>query len=229
MSDAATGSGQLRTPVVRLTKSQYAHLVRDIESKLKKHLSVKGGGGFAAPETLDGIIHHPLSQVQFYVHGSGLEGGGFFSSIGDAAKHVWGLLKSSGAVDAAKKAGSDAIKTAGTQAINDAANAAAKMAKDKTGVDISGATQALATQAHGALGDAVAAGNKAVDGIGSGMRQAGAGMYQAGHFDGGGLYQSGAGIASSRYGTPGIPRNAHLVGHNSHLVAHSQTQARGGM
>ena len=84
---------------LKLSKNQYAHLVRDIERLLKEHMSGGGLYDFSAPETLE---YHPLSSLEFWVEDPEMEGGGFFSSIKKAANHVWGALQKSGIIDKGK-------------------------------------------------------------------------------------------------------------------------------
>ena len=74
---------------LKLSKNQYAHLVRDIERLLKEHMSGGGLYDFSAPETLE---YHPLSSLEFWVEDPEMEGGGFFSSIKKAANHVLSLI-----------------------------------------------------------------------------------------------------------------------------------------
>ena len=40
-------------PHLKLSKSQYAELIRDIEDTLKKHMAGGGRYDFAAPETME--------------------------------------------------------------------------------------------------------------------------------------------------------------------------------
>jgi hypothetical protein len=80
---------------LKITKAQYAHLIREISDALKD--DIKGGGlyDFAAPEVYS---EHPMSQVKFWVADGSMQGGGFFSSIGMAAKGRRPLLRAAVAV-----------------------------------------------------------------------------------------------------------------------------------
>ena len=217
---------------LKLSKNQYAHLVRDIERLLKEHMSGGGLYDFSAPETLE---YHPLSSLEFWVEDPEMEGGGFFSSIKKAANHVWGALQKSGIIDKGKDKLMKAGRELGGKAIDAAAKKADEVAKSK-GFDASDITSKLAGRAHEALHDAEGHAQSLLDRgeaevgkrlKGNGLYMSGNGNYQAGSFDGGGLYMSGNGFATSAYGTPGIPKGAYRVSAAHHLGAHPQVAAGG--
>ena len=69
---------------VTLTRKQYAHLVRDVESALKRIHKMKGGGpdDYGAPQTLETyLFQHPMSMIEFYVDEGGIPMGGAGLSI----------------------------------------------------------------------------------------------------------------------------------------------------
>lgn len=103
-----------KTMALKITKKQYAHLIREISDALKSNISGGGMYDFAAPEVYE---HHPMSQVQFWVADDEMDGGGFFSSIGKAFKSVYSALKNSGVVDKAKDAALKKGRELGGQAI----------------------------------------------------------------------------------------------------------------
>ena len=64
---------------VTLTRKQYAHLVRDAESALKRTHKMKGGApdDYGAPQTLETyLVQHPMSMIEFYVDAGGIPMGG---------------------------------------------------------------------------------------------------------------------------------------------------------
>ena len=126
---------------LKLSKNQYAHLVRDIERLLKEHMSGGGLYDFSAPETLE---YQPLSSLEFWVEDPEMEGGGFFSSIKKAANHVWGALQKSGIIDKGKDKLMKAGRELGGKAIDAAAKKADEVAKSK-GFDASNITSKLWT------------------------------------------------------------------------------------
>jgi len=70
-----TGKGK----TVKLTRKQYAHLVREVESALKRIHKMKGGGpdDYGAPQTLETYLYqHPMSMIEFYVDEGGIPMGG---------------------------------------------------------------------------------------------------------------------------------------------------------
>jgi hypothetical protein len=56
---------------LKITKAQYAHLIREILDALKD--DIKGGGmyDFSAPDVYS---EHPMSQVKFWVADSSMQG-----------------------------------------------------------------------------------------------------------------------------------------------------------
>jgi len=214
---------------MELSKSQYAHLVRQIESAIKDSFEIKGGGryDFSAPDTLE---YHPLSNVSFFVEDDDMEGGGFFSSIGKAFKHVYGALKKSGVIDKAKDAALKKGRELGGQAINAAAQKVDEEAK-KRGFDSSRITQAAVGKAqealHSAEGHAEGLIERAEKKIqGSGMYltgQQGQGMLMSGT----GLLMSGSGFVSAPVRNVGMPPGARVVGQMEHLNSNNQVAAGG--
>ena len=64
---------------VTLTRKQYAHLVREVESALKRIHKMRGGGpdDYGAPQTLETYLYqHPMSMIEFYVDEGGIPMGG---------------------------------------------------------------------------------------------------------------------------------------------------------
>ena len=62
-----------------LTRKQYAHLVREVESALKRIHKMRGGGpdDYGAPQTLESYLYqHPMSMIEFYVDDGGIPMGG---------------------------------------------------------------------------------------------------------------------------------------------------------
>ena len=62
-----------------LTRKQYAHLVREVESALKRIHKMRGGGpdDYGAPQTLETYLYqHPMSMIEFYVDDGGIPMGG---------------------------------------------------------------------------------------------------------------------------------------------------------
>ena len=223
---------------MELNKKQYAHLIRDIEKSIKDSFKITGGGlyDFAAPETLE---RHPLSKVEFWVADDDFEGGGFFSSIGNAFKHVYGALRKSGVIDKAKDAALKAGSDLGNKVINAAAQKVDAVAKSK-GFDTSritsaavGKAQNALTQAQGHAADLMnqadnkLGGNGMYQSQGRGMIMSGQGMYQAGHFQGAGLIQTGSGYVSAPVQNVGMPPNARIVPPLEHLNAYNQVAAGG--
>jgi len=235
---------------MELNKKQYAHLIRDIEKSIKDSFEITGGGlyDFSAPETLE---RHPLSKVEFWVADDDFEGGGFFSSIGNAFKHVYGALRKSGVIDKAKDAALKAGSDLGNKAIGAAAQKIDAVAKSK-GFDTSritsaavGKAQNALTQAQGHAADLMDQADSKLGGngmympqglqSGSGMYQSqgrgmvmtGQGMYQAGHFQGAGLIQTGSGYVSAPVHNVGMPPNARIVAPLEHLNSYNQVAAGG--
>ena len=221
-----------------MNKKQYAHLIRDIEKSIKDSFEITGGGlyDFSAPETLE---RHPLSKVEFWVADDDFEGGGFFSSIGNAFKHVYGALRKSGVIDKAKDAALKAGSDLGNKAINAAAQKVDAVAKSK-GFDTSritsaavGKAQNALTQAQGHAADLMnqadnkLGGNGMYQSQGRGMVMTGQGMYQAGHFQGAGLIQTGSGYVSAPVHNVGMPPNARIVAPLEHLNSYNQVAAGG--
>ena len=221
---------------LKLSKTQYANLIREIEKSLKKSLT-GGGGDFAAPDTVPYI-----NDIEFWVEDDSFSGGGFFSSIGKAFKNVYSSLKKSGIIDKAKDAALKKGRELGAQAIDSAAKVAEKKAAEK-GFDISKVTKEAASRAHEYLHDAegfaakkIDEGQKAMEkkaGVsGSGIYRAGdvngSGLYQAGDVNGSGMYQPGimrgsglgsnSGFVRAPVFTPGIPKNAMRVSQTHHLL-----------
>ena len=164
---------------MELNKKQYAHLIRDIEKSIKDSFEITGGGlyDFSAPETLE---RHPLSKVEFWVADDDFEGGGFFSSIGNAFKHVYGALRKSGVIDKAKNAALKAGGDLGNKAINAAAQKVDAVAKSK-GFDTSRITSAAVGKAQNALTQAQGHAADLMDQADS--KLGGNGMYmEGGHF-----------------------------------------------
>ena len=147
---------------LKISKKQYAHLIRDIEKQIKSHLSGGGANDFGAPDSLEFLARHPLSALPFFVEDEGLEGGGFFSSIGDAFKHVYKAVKKSGIIDKGKDMALKAGRELGGKAIETAAKKADELAQSK-GFDASGITSQLAGRAHEALHDAEGEAAKLLD------------------------------------------------------------------
>ena len=223
---------------MELNKKQYAHLIRDIEKSIKDSFEITGGGlyDFSAPETLE---RHPLSKVEFWVADDEFEGGGFFSSIGNAFKHVYGALRKSGVIDKAKDAALKAGSDLGNKAINAAAQKVDAVAQSK-GFDTSRITSAAVGKAQNALSQAQGhaadlmdqadnklGGNGMYMSQGRGMVMTGQGMYQAGHFQGAGLIQTGSGYVSAPVHNVGMPPNARIVAPLEHLNSYNQVAAGG--
>ena len=131
---------------LKISRDQYAHLIKSIEKALRSNIS--GGGGFAPPETVP-YIH----DIGFFVQDDRFEGGGFFSSIGNAFKKVYGALKKSGVIDKAKDAALKKGRELGGKAI-DAAAKKVESEASKRGLDVSKITQAAASKAHEHLHEA---------------------------------------------------------------------------
>jgi hypothetical protein len=209
-------------PHLKLSKSQYAELIRDIEDTLKTHMSGSGLYDFGAPETMD---LHPAMDMPFWVHDSQMEGSGFFSSIGKAFKNVYSALKKSGVIDKAK----DAALKKGRELGGEAISAAAKRVESeagKRGYDISGLTQKGVERAHSALHDAEGHAekllNRAQTKIESKAGLSGDGLYQTGNgmiMSGNGMFQAGRGstFVTQPLMTPGIPKGSTMVGQANHL------------
>ena len=132
---------------LRLSRAQYASLIKSIEESLRKHVS--GGGGDFTPPDMVPYIH----DMSFFVQDDRFEGGGFFSSIGKAFKKVYGALKSSGVIDKAKDAALKKGRELGGKAI-DAAAKKVESEASKRGLDVSKITQAAASKAHEHLHEA---------------------------------------------------------------------------
>ena len=81
---------------LKLSREQYAFVIRDIEKSLKKSVT---GGSFEPPDTIP-YIH----DLTFWVDDDRFQGGGFLSSLGKTINSVWGALKKSGVIDKAKDA-----------------------------------------------------------------------------------------------------------------------------
>ena len=139
---------------LKLSREQYGHLIKDIESSLKKHVT---GGSFGAPDTVP-----ELHDLQFWVSDPRFEGGGFFSSIGNAFKHVYKSLKSSGVIDKAKDAALKKGRELGGKAI-DAAAKRVESEASKRGLDVSKLTAAAAGKAHEHLHEAEGFVSKKID------------------------------------------------------------------
>jgi len=207
------------------SKKQYATLVRQIEAALRRFhkAGMKGGGpyDFSAPEMFDA---HPLGAVPFYVVDPALEGGGFWSSMGKAARHVWGALKKSGVIEKGKDLALKTGRELGGKAIEAATHKLDDVAKSR-GVNISGVTRAAAERAHEALHDAEGHAATALDKVETAVdkRIGGQGL----RLTGSGINLAGTGFALMPSRTPGIPKNAMLVSQSHHLAAHPQVAAGG--
>ena len=217
---------------LKLSREQYGHLIKDIESSLKKHVT---GGSFGAPDTVP-----ELHDLQFWVSDPRFEGGGFFSSIGNAFKHVYKSLKSSGVIDKAKDAALKKGRELGGKAIAAVAKRVESEAS-KRGLDVSKLTAAAAGKAHEHLHEAEGFVSKKIDegqseledkaGVsGSGHPRRGHGsvrggaMYQSQGVSGSGMYETQGG---SMYGqtyiraptTYGVPAGMQEVSPTHHLLA----------
>jgi hypothetical protein len=214
---------------MELSKSQYSHLVRQIESAIKDSFEIKGGGryDFSAPDTLE---FHPLSNVPFFVEDDDMEGGGFFSSIGKAFKHVYGALKKSGVIDKAKDAALKKGRELGGQAINAAAQKVDEEAK-KRGFDSSKITQAAVGKAQEALHSAEGHAEELIERADKKIQ--GSGLYQTGQrgqgmlMSGSGLVMSGGGFVSAPVRNVGMPPGARVVSQMEHLNSNNQVAAGG--
>jgi hypothetical protein len=226
---------------LKLSREQYAFLIRDIEKSLKSHVT-GGAFGFEPPDTMP-----YLHDLTFFVEDDRFQGGGFFSSIGKAFKKVYGALKKSGVIDKAKDAALKKGRELGGKAIDAAAKKVESEAA-KRGVDVSRFTEAAASKAHehlheaeGHLSKKLDEGQKklerkaGVEGSGHGKHFRGGDMYEAGSPGGSGMYQTrgpgGSGMyraqpgGGSMYGasyihaptTYGIPRGAMQVSATNHL------------
>jgi hypothetical protein len=163
-------------PHLKLSKSQYAELIRDIEDTLKTHMSGSGLYDFGAPETMD---LHPAMDMPFWVHDSQMEGSGVIDKAKDAA------LKKG------RELGGEAISAAAKRVESEAG---------KRGYDISGLTQKGVERAHSALHDAEGHAekllNRAQTKIESKAGLSGDGLYQTGNgmiMSGNGMFQAGRG------------------------------------
>lgn len=65
---------------LKLSRAQYAHLIRDIEKSLKKSVT---GGSFEPPDTIP-YVH----DITFWVDDNRFSGGGFLSSLGKTINSV---------------------------------------------------------------------------------------------------------------------------------------------
>jgi hypothetical protein len=78
--------------MLRLTKHQYAQLVRSVEhllKELKHHQKGSGPDGYEMPSNLETYLYrHPMSMVEFYVDDNGVKGGGFKSSFKKLFKKI---------------------------------------------------------------------------------------------------------------------------------------------
>ena len=209
-------------PHLKLSKAQYAELIRDIEDTLKKHMVGSGRYDFGAPETLE---LHPVMDMPFWVHDSEMEGGGFFSSVGKAFKNVYSALKNSGVIDKAKDAALKKGRELGGQAINAAAKKVESEAS-KRGFDVSNLTRQGVERAHEALHDAEGHAEKLLNKAQSRIEERaglkGDGLYQAGDgmvLSGNGMYQAGRGTSFvvQPMITPGIPKGSMMVGQANHV------------
>ena len=215
-------------PHFEISKAQYAGMIREIEDLIKKKHAqwhaMSGSGRFdlSAPETID---MHPLSDMPFWVHDDMMEGGGFFSSIGNAFKNVYKAMKSSGMVDKAKDALLKKGRELGADAVN-AAAAKAEAAAASKGYDISHLTKQGVERAHDALHKAEGHADKLLSkaerrldstmGLkGDGLMQTGDGMVMSG--DGMFMVGRGAGFKVQPLRTPGIPKGSMMVGEANHI------------
>ena len=226
---------------LKLSRAQYAHLIRDIETSLKKSVT---GGSFEPPDTIPYV--HDLS---FWVDDDRFQGGGFLTSLGKTINSVWGALKKTGVIDKAKSAALKKGRELGGKAIDAAAKKVEREAA-KRGVDVSKFTEAAAAKAHEHLheaeghlakkldeGQAALEKKVGVSGSGHGRHHMrGGDMYEAGSPGGSGMYRAskpgGSGMyraqpgGGSMYGasyihaptTYGIPRGAREVSATNHLL-----------
>lgn len=222
---------------LKLSREQYAFLIRDIEKSLKNKVT---GGSLEPPDTIPYI--HDLS---FWVDDDRFQGGGFMAALGKTVNSVWDALKKSGVIDKAKKAALEKGRELGGKAINAAAKKVESEAK-KRGVDVSKFTEAAAAKAHEHLheaeghlakklneGQAALEKKVGVSGSGHGKHLRGGDMYEMGETQGSGMKKHhGAGMyragpeGGSMYGasyihaptTYGIPRGAREVSATHHLL-----------
>lgn len=177
---------------LKISRAQYAQLIKSIEKALRSNIS-GGGGGFAPPDTIP-YIH----DIGFFVQDDRFLEGGFFSTIGNAFKKVYSALKNSGFIDKAKDVALKKGREMGGKAI-DAAAKKIDAEASKRGLDVSKITQAAASKAHEHLHEAEGFVQKKLD---EGQRSlekkagvSGSGMYSMhgkGHgYHGSGLYEMG--------------------------------------
>ena len=179
---------------LKLTRAQYASLIKSIEESLRKHVS--GGGGDFTPPDMVPYIH----DVSFFVQDDRFGGGGFISDMGKTFKKVYSALKHSGVIDKAKDVALKKGRELGAKAI-DAAAKKVESEASKRGFDVSKIAQAAASKAHEHLHDAEGHLAKKLDqgqsalekragisGSGYSMHGKGHGKH---HFRGGDMYEMG--------------------------------------
>ena len=153
--------------MLKLTKHQYASLVRSLEKtlkSLKKHGEQKGGGpdDYGFPEEMETYLYrHPMSMMEFFVDDNGVRGGGFKTSIGKTLRRIADKTKAFGrrvagkakekakeTLDEAKEKAKEQLAQVSQQAIN----AAASNVQNVVGRAATGAKAAIADQGGGGRG-----------------------------------------------------------------------------